>query len=288
MATFEYTPIADYITVTYRCPHCGHENTTDALSVPMPNMMAESHHDSINSDVFETNCENCGELFDVTLATGIYGGEGYMDEVEEILNVDEEIPGEDDDYFGQELYKATHDEIERVIDGMNILDVDSKSFLFRLLYANVISRMEAYLCDTLVNEVLKDAASQRKFTESYIDFEKQNLSLTDIYAWMDKLPAFIRKSLKELIYHNLPKIKPIYKAVLGVDLGDISYLMKAIQVRHDIVHRNGKDKDGNMCTVDKDSVKELSNKVSEFIENIDGQLRDKRLQGLIATADSNE
>ena len=256
--------------------------------MPAPDLMAESHHDSINSDVFETNCENCGELFDVTLAMGIYGGEGYMDDVEEILDVDDEIPGEDDEYFDQELYKATHDEIERVMDGMNILDVDSQSFLFRLLYANVISRMEAYLCDTLVSEVLKDAASQRKFTENDMDLEKQNFSFTDIYAWMDKLPTFIRKSLKELIYHNLPKIKPVYKAVLDVDLGDISYLMKAIQVRHDIVHRNGKDKDGNMCIVDKDSVKELSTKVSEFIENIEGQLRDKRLQELIATADSNE
>lgn len=29
MATFEYTPIADYITVTYRCQHCDCKNINE-------------------------------------------------------------------------------------------------------------------------------------------------------------------------------------------------------------------------------------------------------------------
>lgn len=286
MASFEYSSIAVYVTVTYKCPHCGEENTTQAFPVPALDLMAESHHDSINSDMFETNCENCGELFDVTLATGIYGGEVYMDEVEEILNVEEEIPGEDDNYFDQELYKATHSEIERVMEKMDVLDDEAQAFLYRLLYASVISRMEAYLSDTLIAEVLRTKESQRKFTEKYLDFKNKGLNLTDIYVWIDRLPTLIRETLKDLIYHNLPKIKPIYNAVLDVDLGDIGYLMKAIQVRHHIVHRNGIDKDGNICDINKEQVTELAARVAKFIGNIDKQLQERRLSELAANSSS--
>ena len=35
MASFEFTPIADYVTVTYFCPHLGPENTIDVQPVPV-------------------------------------------------------------------------------------------------------------------------------------------------------------------------------------------------------------------------------------------------------------
>ena len=56
MAEFEYNPLAEYITIKWRCPMCGTENESDAFSVPTPNYVAETHHDSIESEWYEDYC----------------------------------------------------------------------------------------------------------------------------------------------------------------------------------------------------------------------------------------
>lgn len=53
----------------------------------------------------------------------------------------------------------------------------------------------------------------------------------------------------DTVWHNLQRVKPLYKKVLGVDLGDTRALMKDIVIRHDIVHRNGRAKDGGAIEV---------------------------------------
>lgn len=45
--------------------------------------------------------------------------------------------------------------------------------------------------------------------------------------------------------------------------------MKCIDIRHDIVHRNGKDKEGNLQDISKEDVLDLAEKVSKFIGNIE-------------------
>ena len=63
----------------------------------------------------------------------------------------------------------------------------------------------------------------------------------------------------------------VLRTSLSVDLGDVSELMKCISIRHDIVHRNGKDKNGNLRDISKDDVSILAQKVSDFIQNIENQ-----------------
>ena len=131
--------------------------------------------------------------------------------------------------------------------------------------------MEAYLSDRLIQKVLSDAKYKRQFTEKFKDFQNEKIPLTNLFSMMDKIDLHIRKSLREIIYHNLDRVKPIYKSVLNIDLGDIGILMKDVTVRHDIVHRNGKDKDGNMREITKEDVLNLAQRVSDFIGNIEGQ-----------------
>ena len=65
----------------------------------------------------------------------------------------------------------------------------------------------------------------------------------------------IRNYLRSILYHNLAKVHVMYKKALRVDvfkaLGDEKkiVLFKAVDYRHDCVHRNGFDKDGNKLDV---------------------------------------
>ena len=73
------------------------------------------------------------------------------------------------------------------------------------------------------------------------------------------------------MYHDLSKIKQIYKSI-NVDMGDIGDLAKAVIIRHDIVHRNGKDKDGNQRTITRKMVEELAAKVADLIYDVSNQI----------------
>ena len=271
MASFDFNPIADYVVLKFKCPECGTENETDALSVPTPDFAAENHRDSCNYDEYEHECSNCGHIFDITINNGIYGGDGEISDVDDV-SVEEEFP--EDDYY-EEFKSSFFDEhvVETidVLDKIDALDEISRKLLYRTLYANVISSMEAYLSDRLIQKVLSSEDNKRLFVENFKDFNDSKISISDIFKQMENLDSYIKKTLRDIIYHNLPRVKNIYKTTLSVDLCDVSELMKCISIRHDIVHRNGKDKNGNLRDISKDDVSILAQKVSDFIQNIENQ-----------------
>lgn len=204
----------------------------------------------------------------------MYGGDGEITDVEDGLSVEEEFPDNEDDY---EEYKSTFfdehvkDTIE-VLDKIDVLDERSRKLLYRTLYANVISSMEAYLSDRLIQKVMSSEETKRKFVEGFKDYKDEKIAVSDIFKHLENLDSRIIKTLREIIYHKLPRVKNIYNSVLGINLGEkivISDLMKCIGIRHDIVHRNGKDKEGNLQDISKEDVLELAEKVSKFIENIE-------------------
>ncbi|HHF0540764.1 TPA: hypothetical protein ACPHTZ_004834, partial [Vibrio alginolyticus] len=79
----------------------------------------------------------------------------------------------------------------------------------------------------------------------------------------------VAKYLKDLIFHDLKKVKPMFKNVLGYDFGDISWLFKAINLRHHCVHRAGLDKDGNRIDLSVDSIRNLVDKSTCLIWSIE-------------------
>lgn len=273
MAEFEYNPLAEYITIKWRCPMCGTENESDAFSVPTPNYVAETHHDSIESEWYEDYCSNCDHCINVELYNGFYGGTLEVDlDNEEVLDIDVEYPEEDDVWYDKELFDATHADVIKVMEKIDSLDEDMKFYLYKLLYANLITSMEAYLSDTLIKYVTENDGYLRKFTETYRPFRNQTFTTDDIFNRMDHLKDIVKGELRELMYHNLPKIKQIFMDSMGVDIGVIKDLYKAVLIRHDIVHRNGKDKDGKEHVITKENVEQLCALVNDFIYNIECQL----------------
>ena len=273
MAEFEYNPLAEYITIKWRCPMCGTENESDAFSVPTPNYVAETHHDSIESECYEDYCYNCDHCINVELYNGFYGGTLEVDlDNEEVLDIDVEYPEEDDVWYDKELFDATHADVIKVMEKIDSLDEDMKFYLYKLLYANLITSMEAYLSDTLIKYVTESEVYLRKFTETYKPFKNQTFTTDKIFTRMYHIRDIVKEELRKLMYHDLPKIKPIFMDSMGIDIGVIKELCKAVLIRHDIVHRNGKDKEGKEHVITKKDVEQLCTQVNEFIYNIECQL----------------
>lgn len=279
MASFEYNPIAAQLNLKFSCPNCG-STVEDFVEVPSPDLLAETHHDSINSDSEEIVCEHCGQEITVDMHTGYYGGYGEIEGVASgLVDVEEHYPEEDEDYYEQQLYEATHTEIERALDSIEGLNNDVKQFLYRLLYANVITSMETFLGDTLKHEVLQDEESLRKFVETYKPFKDISMNLSDLYVKKENMPVFVKNTLRELLYHDLRKIKPIYRDALGIDLGDVSELYKAVLIRHDLVHRNGKNHEGEEHTITEEMVRELQTRVRDLMNSVNNQIAERLFEG---------
>jgi hypothetical protein len=65
----------------------------------------------------------------------------------------------------------------------------------------------------------------------------------------------------------------MYESVLSISFpDDLSAIFKAIQVRHDIAHRSGKNKNGIQVLINKEDVSDLIFKVRDFVGKINKQL----------------
>ena len=145
--------------------------------------------------------------------------------------------------------------------------------LMRLLYVNVVTVLETYLSDAFINTVMNDSKLMRRFIETNPDFQVEKVSISDIYKMGEEIERKARTYLIELIWHRLDRVKPMYEKTLDIKFpDDLSTIFRAILIRHDIVHRNGKTKDGKEIIITQEKVTELINAIKQLVQHIDTQL----------------
>ena len=266
-----FNPSCESITVKFTCPVCFEEVVSDSLYVPIPDYLAENNRDSMDFDNYNIECKSCGHIFEITIYNAMYGGEVEVDGVDDV-EVDEYYSEENDDYYDRLLYQETHTETEQTVEAIEGLPEGVKSILYRLLYANIISKMEVFLCDTILQQVLSNKQNKIKFLQTYAPLAEQKFPMKAIYAKYDAIDTIIRNALTSIVYHDLELVKKVYNNTLGIIIPDNDNIDTAIHIRHDIVHRNGKDKEGNIREITKKDVLDLAQTISDFINAIEAQL----------------
>lgn len=167
--------------------------------------------------------------------------------------------------------ESINEVLKLVSEGNNLCN---RSLLAKVLYANVISALETYLSDTLVYTVISFPPLIRRVIESDPEFKKRKLELSDLFRRHDGIKSEVSKYLEGLMYHDLAKINELYKSTLCVDFPkDMGDIFRAVDIRHDIVHRNGRRRTGENVDLSLESVKELTSKMKSFVESIDLQVK---------------
>lgn len=142
--------------------------------------------------------------------------------------------------------------------------------LLVMLHGHTVASVESYLASTFIHKVTNSEELIRKLVESDPKFSKMKFTLKEIFEKKESLKLTVATYLKDLIFHDLNKVKPLFKNVLDCDFGDISWLFHAVKTRHHCVHRAGLDKDGNKVDVSVESIKkliEMSNRLVHEVEN---------------------
>ncbi len=282
MAHIEFFPFGlESIQAKFHCDKCDNEVTSEEISVPDPDFTAEKAKDSYNDNDGYAVCENCEKEFSISVWVSFVDGYIEIDDIDdegliEIIEQQEEL----DEHYEKQIdaIQSTTEFItvfDMEIDNLNNLnekdlgDPALQNTLQRLIYAGVITCMEDYLSSTLINKVLGDDEVFKIFVRTCHGLKNQRFNLSELYLKLDKIRDIVKKELLDVIYHDLPKVKGMFEDTLGIEFPEIGEIMKIVQNRHDMIHRNGKNKEGEEIELNQKAVKDVIDEVEIFVNSID-------------------
>jgi hypothetical protein len=239
---------------SYTCQICGYNTNKDILLIA--HITPISHGGTNEIENFTTLCPNCHREYDANFLQNYYS----------------ESIAENSKYH--EVFLQSIDNI-RLLLSQSIQPENEhlQKTMRNLLFANVITSMETYLSDAFINTVVNSKSFIKRLLETTPEFNQKKYMLVDIFSWMENTKKAAANYLLDVVFHNIWKVSHMYKDVLNINFPeDMDYLSKAVVTRHDLVHRNGKTKEGKGVEVSVSDITDLIEYVTEFILNIDKQL----------------
>ncbi|QVI74885.1 HEPN/Toprim-associated domain-containing protein [Pseudomonas syringae] len=172
-----------------------------------------------------------------------------------------------------EVFKTSIYDIENIVH-----TVEVNHTLAKLLFSGVITALETYLSDTMRKLIFNNQSVIRRYVEFEESFQKK-IKISDIYTTLEKIEKDVSALLDKTSFHNIEEISKLYKGVLIVNFprDETLELKKAVEIRHDIVHRNGKTFKGEYRNITEHNVIALISSVVSFLQNIDDQIRNNLL-----------
>lgn len=171
-----------------------------------------------------------------------------------------------------------HNFSRAIIDIGTILNLETqgsqRDVLLRLIYANVITALETYLCDAFVNNIINKPGLLRRFVETTDDFKDSKINVSDLFREYDGILGKVQDFLGKVVWHRLSRVSSLYKNTLNITFPrDIGEIYKSIEIRHDIIHRNGKNIEGHEILITKDDIQKLIANVESLVIYIDSELK---------------
>lgn len=273
--------------VRFQCPVC-HAVVEDRMAVPEPNWTtAEDLSELYSEDLSHIHCRNCGREFEVYVYfTHSECSASFQDFSDATIDVDAPMywppqedewtdPGKTPDPYA--VYDESFQQLQDLVT--NLGEPDGQSLINRMIFAQHVSAMEAYLCDTLVNAVSDNSDVLSKLISADRALKDVKLPLTDVAKGEEVAKNYVTGYLKQLLYHDLKKIDSLYRSGLGFSIlasdDDNKALLEAVSLRHDCVHRNGFDTEGNPPTAfTQDYVLQTAKVIKRLVERVDASVHE--------------
>lgn len=268
-----------HLEVSFLCPICGHPA---AAFIEMPGDEAE-HTEEVaclepeSDHVWTVNIERTEEYYraelqqhpDVDVSVGILNS-GDDEDWDEPLPE----PGSYGIFLG-----ALNEWRGNVTD---LGKVDGASSRNRMLFTTLYSIVEAYLSDTIIGAALADKAVQKHML-TLDGLKGAVVSLETVLEKPNIVRDMVKTALQGMSFHNLPAVNAICKVafrkpILPEDKDQRALVMKSVDKRHDCVHRNGKDKEGNLhVDITQDYLRELGSIFESMAESLENAMTDAQV-----------
>ncbi len=144
---------------------------------------------------------------------------------------------------------------------------------YKMAYGYLVTALEVYLGDALKSLVLKNDKYVFNAAKNLKEVKDRSLKPADVLLDKNLVEKIITEQLSEYLYHNIPKVLRIYRNCLGFDCKyDVSEVCAVTATRHDLVHRNGKKKDGTDVGLDLNKLRSAISAVEGFVNYLDKEL----------------
>lgn len=114
--------------------------------------------------------------------------------------------------------------------------------LLRLLFANLITSLEVYLYGIMKDLVASDPK------------------------------RYLMQLISEINFHNLSDVEPLFREAFGIKIPLKDDVLQAIRLRHDIIHRDGFSKAGNLIAIDSDAIRNTADVIQDLVKAVDQQV----------------
>lgn len=216
----------------------------------------------------------------------MYGGNAgdpdFMDQwIDDHVMAYEDTDANTDDFewYAENENKSHHKLLREQLESVDIMlelkipEQAMFSFLV-MVHAHIVSAIEGYLAGVFIHHVCNSDELTRKLVETDPEFGNRKFTLKEIYQENDALKVTVATYLKNLIFHDIKKIRIMYLTVLGHKFEDLSWLFKAVLLRHDCVHRAGYNKEGQKIDISVPSIHALLQSAIELADEIDTTIDD--------------
>lgn len=163
----------------------------------------------------------------------------------------------------------------KLLNDIDTNNASLNSILKKQIYTAAVVSMETFLSDSFINLTLKNEERIKRFVKTHPDFKDRKFDLKDIFEQFDRIKDTAKTVMIETIYHNLPKVKLMYESVFDITFPTMSEAIKCVNTRHDLVHRNGKTKEGTRIILNKRMVEIVISIIENFIGSLQISLDEK-------------
>jgi len=256
------------------------------VDVPTYDITADSESEAEGFDTYDVDCPHCHEKYTIEFTAHAFGVTAEIPSYPNI-NVDVTVPPEDTRDYEAEyeeylrnyvsndphgIYKTAVGNAKRLMMFASGTPVENKTF-YRLLYVQYFSIVEAYLSDHLTKALFADNVALVKLVEKHRDWSKEKISLATMLKDSEAANSTIKERLQAVMYHNFLAVDFNYRTAFGYsifpDTTTKDELIRMAYVRHDCVHRNGRDKENNERDIGLSEVEELAAAIDRLVTNIE-------------------
>ncbi|MBK3433705.1 hypothetical protein JJD84_23150 [Pseudomonas fluorescens] len=167
--------------------------------------------------------------------------------------------------------------LQKLSDIEDVLEVGGsphvKTLVTQLAHGATITALETYLLEVALWRALSNEESLRSFIENSEGTElgSQSIKMPDIFKRMDGLKKQVFAHLQKTNWHQLNEAKKTYEKCFGIDFPNTNALKGDVLTRNDIVHRGGKNLDGEEIEVSVEQVNDVTERVRDFAQQLENE-----------------
>lgn len=265
------------IRVEFDCPECG-SHCDEELEAPDPDFSADRASERGVTEAEYLCCENGHdielEVFNDGWVTVTIAGSDNDVVVEELPEPEppDEPPHDVYQEFDLSQWELLNllDSMADPFDGRPAPPTDA---LVRMVFSQLVAVLEAYLADRLHREAIDSQKVKLRLLRSANVLKEQSITLHDAIADPGLADRRFAETIKSVLYHDFKKVENLYKIAFGAKVfpsdDNRRELEAAVKLRHHCVHRNGKDKDGNLQTITVEDAKAVAKEMRVLVAHIE-------------------